>query len=290
MEGNTMNLTLRLGTPDDADRCGTICYEAFKAIAEHHHFPPDFPSPTVAAAIFVSRLSHACYYVLVAELDGRIVGSNVLDERSTVAGVGPITVDPTVQNRMIGRQLMQAALQRVAERHYPGVRLVQAAYHSRSLCLYTTLGFEVREPLVNLQGPPLAIHMPGYAVRRATEGDLDDCNALCRRIHGHDRSGELLEAIRDGTANVVEHGDRLTGYATVLGFPGHAVGESNADLKALIGAAAEFVGPGFLLPTRNGELFRWCLAHGLRVVQPMTLMSIGLYNEPRGVFLPSIIY
>jgi hypothetical protein len=185
---------------------------------------------------------------------------------------------------------MQAALQRVAERHYPGVRLVQAAYHTRSLCLYTTLGFEVRERLVNMQGSPLALHMPGYAVRRATEGDLDDCNALCRCIHGHDRSGELLEAITRGTATVVEHGERLTGYATVLGFSGHAVGESNADVKALIGAASEFVGPGFLLPTRNGELFRWCLAHGLRVVQPMTLMSMGLYNEPQGAFLPSIVY
>ena len=285
-----MPLTLRLGTPDDADRCGTICYEAFTAIAEHHQFPADFPSPAVAAANFARWLSHPGYYVVVAEQDGRLVGSNVLDERSTIAGVGPITVDPTVQNRTIGRQLMQAVLQRAAERHSPGVRLCQAAYHNRSLSLYTTLGFEVREPLVTLQGPPPAVQIPGHAVRRATEGDLAAGNALCRRIHGHDRGGELVEAIRDGTAAVVEHGDRLTGYATVLGFSGHAVGESNADLHALIGAASAFVGPGFLLPTRNGELFRWCLAHGLRVVQPMTLMSLGLYNEPQGVFLPSVIY
>jgi hypothetical protein len=156
--------------------------------------------------------------------------------------------------------------------------------------LYTTLGFEVRDPLVTLQGPPLAVPIPGHAVRPATEGDLADCDALCRRIHGHDRSGELLEAITDGTVTVVEHEGRLTGYATVLGFPGHAVGESNTELKALIGAAMAFVGPGFLLPTKNGELFRWCLAHGLRVVQPTTLMSLGLYNEPQGAFLPSILY
>jgi GNAT superfamily N-acetyltransferase len=285
-----MPLALRLGTPGDADRCGTICYEAFKTIAEHHQFPADFPSPEVAAANFARWLSHPGYHVVVAEQDGRLVGSNVLDERSTIAGVGPITVDPAVQNRTIGRQLMQAVLQRVAERHGPGVRLCQAAYHNRSLSLYTTLGFEVREPLVTLQGPPLAVKSPGYAVRRATEGDLDDGNALCRRIHGHDRSGELLEAITGGTATVVEHESRLTGYATVVGFSGHAVGESHADLKALIGAASAFVGPGFLLPTRNGELFRWCLAHGLRVVQPLTLMSLGLYNEPQGGFLPSIIY
>jgi GNAT superfamily N-acetyltransferase len=285
-----MPLTLRLGTPGDADRCGTICYEAFTAIAAYHHFPGDFPSPEVAAANLARWLSHPGYYVVVAEQDGHLVGSNVLDERSTIAGVGPITVDPAVQNRTIGRQLMGAVLQRVAERQGPGVRLCQAAYHNRSLALYTTLGFEVREPLATLQGPPPAVQVPGHAVRRATEGDLDDGNALCRRIHGHDRGGELLEAIRDGTATVVEHDGRLTGYATVVGFFGHAVGEGNADLQALIGAASAFAGPGLLLPTRNGELFRWCLGHGLRVVQPVTLMSLGLYNEPRGVFLPSIIY
>ncbi|HMP83599.1 MAG TPA: GNAT family N-acetyltransferase, partial [Verrucomicrobiota bacterium] len=64
----------------------------------------------------------------------------------------------------------------------------------------------------------------------------------------------------------------------------------NDDLKALIAAAGEIGGPGFLLPTRNGDVFRWCLSQGLRVTQPMTLMSHGLYNEPRGAFLPSILF
>ena len=62
------------------------------------------------------------------------------------------------------------------------------------------------------------------------------------------------------------------------------------DLKALIGAAPNFPGPGFLIPTRNSDLLRWCLENGLRLVQPMTLMSLGLYNEPDGAFLPSVLY
>jgi hypothetical protein len=110
------------------------------------------------------------------------------------------------------------------------------------------------------------------------------------QVHGHDRRGEVLDAIQQGTATVVEHGGRITGYATPIAFFGHAVGETNAELKALIGAAPAFPGPGFLLPTRNGELFRWCLDHGLRVVQQMTLMSVGLYNEPSCEFLPSVLY
>jgi hypothetical protein len=235
-------------------------------------------------------LAHPHIYAVVAELDGRVVGSNFIDERSIIAGIGPITVDPAVQNRAIGRELMQHVLARVAERRFPGVRLVQAAYHNRSLSLYTKLGFVVREPVSLIQGQALGIQIPGYVLRQAKVDDLGSCNQLCLRVHGHDRGGELRDAIKHGTATIVEHNDQIKGYATTVAFFGHAVGETNEELKALIGAAKEFLGPGFLLPTRNAELLRWCLEHGLRIVQPMTLMSIGLYNEPAGAFLPSILF
>lgn len=50
-------------------------------------------------------LSHGGFYSVVAEDAGNVVGSNFLDERGPIAGVGPITVDPASQNRTIGRQL-----------------------------------------------------------------------------------------------------------------------------------------------------------------------------------------
>ena len=284
-----MNLTLRPGTTADAEQCGQICYDAFKTLADAHNFPCDLPDPETATGFVSLFLSHPGFYGVVAEADGRIVGSNFLDERSSIAGLGPITVDPKVQNGTIGRQLMQHALDRVTESGRPGVRLVQAAYHNRSLCLYSKLGFEAREMLSNMQGPPLDVQLPGYTVRPATEDDLGACNEVCRRVHGNDRSGEVADTINQGTATVVEHAGRVTGYATAVGFTGHAVGESNEALKALIGAAPGFIEPGFLLPTRNGELLRWCLNHGLRVVQQMTYMSLGLYNEPSAPYLPSIL-
>ena len=66
--------------------------------------------------------------------------------------------------------------------------------------------------------------------------------------------------------------------------------ETTDDLKALIASADEFFGPGILVPLRNAELFRWCLDNGMRVFQPMTLMTIGVYNEPRGAYLPSVLF
>ena len=227
---------------------------------------------------------------MVAERGGRVIGSNFLDARSTIAGVGPITVDPQAQDAGTGRRLMQAVLDHARAERFPGVRLLQSAYHNRSLSLYTTLGFNVREPVVVLQGRPIGGSVPGYAVRAATEGDLEACNRVCVAVHGHDRGGELRDAIRLGAAAVVEHAGRITGYTTAVALFGHSVGETSEDLRALIIAAPEFGGPGFLLPARNGDLYRFCLSRGLRVVQVMTLMALGLYNEPAGAYLPSVLY
>jgi predicted N-acetyltransferase YhbS len=274
----------------DAKECGRIQYEAFKSIAAQHNFPADFPSVEIATDLVTMLLSHPRFYSVVAELDGRTVGCNFLDERAAIAGIGPVSVDPPVMNSAIGRQLMRAVMNRAAERHFPGVRLLQIAWHYRSLPLYAKLGFEIRETVSGLQGPPLHLRIPGYEVRTAGEADLAACNQLCSRVHGHDRAGELADAVRDGTANIVERLGRITGYSTAIGWFHHAIGETNDDLKALIGAAPAFPGPGFLLPSRNGELFRWCLANNLRIVAQATLMTIGLYNEPAGPYLPSILY
>lgn len=149
---------------------------------------------------------------------------------------------------------MQAMLDRAAAAKMVGVRLVQDAFHNRSLALYTSLGFVTREPLSVMQGRPLNLRLPGYEVRAGTDADLDSCNALCRRVHGFDRRAELYDAIGQNSARVVEHVGRITGYATDIGFFAHAVGETNEDLRALIGSAAAFKGPGFIVPTRNHDL------------------------------------
>ena len=285
-----MNLIMRPGKPEDAKACGAICYKAFKSIADAHNFPPDFPDTELAGGLMNYSFSSSGVYSVVAEADGQIVGSNFLWESRFIGGVGPITVDPTCQNTAVGRKLMEQVLQRAEDLKLAGVRLVQAAYHNRSLALYTKLGFDVREPLSVMHGAALNISFPGYSVRAGNEADLDSCNQLCYQIHGHDRSHEIAGAIKAGSFFVVEYDGVISGYTTQVGFLGHTIAATNTGLKALIGASANFSGPGFLLPSRNAEVLRWCLQSGLRIIQPMTLMSKGLYNDPAGAFLPSVLY
>jgi predicted N-acetyltransferase YhbS len=281
---------VRPALPEDSPICGEISYRAFSAINAAHNFPCDFPGPETSAALLSGMFSSPGLYCVVAEIEGRIVGSNVLDERSVIAGVGPLSVDPDVQNHGVGRKLMQVVMDRANERRAAGVRLVQAAFHNRSLSLYASLGFDVREPLSCVQGRPLERNIPGCVVRAAQSADLDACNLLSRQVHGFDRGAELAQGIQDKTAVVVERAGRITGYASGLAFFSHATAETNLDMQALLASAESFAGPGILLPSRNTALLRWCLANGLRVVQPMTLMSMGLYNQPAGAWFPSISF
>lgn len=283
-------VVVRPATPDDVAASAQICYQAFSTINAQHNFPCDFPHADAAIGLLSGMFGKPGFYGVVAEVDGRIVGSNVLDERSVIAGVGPITIDPAAQNLGIGRKLMQAVLDRADAQRAAGVRLVQAAFHTRSLSLYASLGFDIREPLSCLQGPSMKRTIAGCTARPATAADVERCNSVSRQVHGFERGTELAQAIQQNTALVVERAGRVTGYASSVSFFGHTTAETNLDLQALIAGADSFGGPGLLLPSRNTAMLRWCLANGLRVVQPMTLMSIGLYNEPAGAWLPSVTF
>lgn len=285
-----MNLHFRECQNEDAPACGEICFTAFKTVANRHNFPEDFPNPEVTTGMLTGLISHPGFYGVLAELDGKIVGSNFLDERSSIAGVGPITISNGLQNKNIGKELMIKVIDRANKKEFAGVRLLQAAYNNSSLSLYAKLGFNVQDSLAAMQGPPISHKIEGYAVRAALKEDLDACNMLCEYVHGHNRSGELSDAIQQGTALVVEHDDNIVGYSTGLAYFGHSVAESNEGLKALISAVDQFQGTGILVPITNHELFRWCLKNKLRVVHVMSLMSIGLYNQPNGSYLPSILY
>ena len=287
-----MEITLRPAAPGDAGECGRIIYEAFEGVAGRHGFRPDFPSVEVATGFVSGFIADPSVYGVVAEGEGRVVGSNFLSEWDSIRGVGPITVDPGVQARGTGRRLMEAVIER--GRAGAGVRLVQDTYNTASLSLYASLGFDVKEPLAMLEGSVAAGVPAGFEVRRMSEEDLGEVKALCRGVHGFDRVGELKSLWPALLPFVAVRGGRVTAYASAPNSwaLGHAVAEGDEDMRALLAGAGRQSGAplSFLLPTRQAELFRWCLGRGLRVVKTMTLMAMGGYAEPRGSFVTSVLY
>jgi predicted N-acetyltransferase YhbS len=289
-----MDITLRRATPADHADVARIVFDAFGWIAREHNFPPDFPGPQVAEGMARMALSHPKWFGVVAESEGRIVGSNFLDQRDAIAAVGPITVDPVAHCKGVGRRLMRAVIDRARESGAPGTRLVQEPHNTISLPLYASLGFDVKEPLAMMTGKVRIGPSAGATVRPVTADDLAACADLCRRVHGFDRTNELRDALAHFRPHLVERGGRITAYASAPAFwiANHGVAETEDDLHDLLaGASAAFAEPlALLLPIRQADVFRWCLAHGLRYVKPMTLMAMGEYHEPKGAFWPSVGY
>src|ERR1700722_12593727 len=118
------DLTIRAAAAEDGPACGKICYYAFFAISAAHGFPCDIPAPEAAIGLLTMMFSTPGFYAVVAECDGRIVGSNVLAEQGVINGVGPVTIDPGLQNAGVGRRLMQAVMDRANRNGAAGIRLV----------------------------------------------------------------------------------------------------------------------------------------------------------------------
>jgi hypothetical protein len=232
------------------------------------------------------------YGIVAEDKNGKFLGSNFLWEHDSIKGVGPITVDPDIQAKGVGRRLMEAVIER--GKNAPGIRLVQDAFNTASMSLYASLGFEVVEPLVIMQGNPISESSSNIQVRPLEEKDYDESAELCRKVHGFDRKNELKQIAQMFPSFVAVRENRIVAYATapIMWQLNHAVAETTEDMQALLASAARQLGQplSFLLPTRQAELFRWCLSQKLRVVKPMTLMAMGSYQKPQGCFLPSVLY
>lgn len=287
-------MKIRQVTAADTGNVAQVIYEAFGMIADRHNFPRDFPSLESAVGMAEMAINNPYVQGFVAEnSDGRFLGSNFLWTHNRFAGVGPITVAPGAQASGVGRALMQAVID--AGQEAAGIRLVQDAFNTTSLSLYASLGFKVVEPLVLMQGILQGEPSQETLVRPLTEKDFDECAELCEQVHGFDRSREMAQFAQMLPGVVAERDNRIVAYAMapIVWHANHAIAANNEDMQNLLLGAGQMTGGqplAFLLPIRQAELFRWCLSRGLRVVKPLNLMVMGDYQEPRGCYMPSVVY
>jgi hypothetical protein len=144
-----------------------------------------------------------------------------------------------------------------------------------------------------MSGTPSGEPAGDVEVRPLTEDDLDECTALCTKVHGFARTGALRDSIGPFSPFAAVRDGRIVAYASTLNFwpMAHGVAKNEEDMKALLlGAAAQVEEPiALLVPLRSG-LFRFALEQGLRGVKPMNVMARGAYQEPEGAWFPSVLY
>ncbi len=283
---------IRPVTESDTIHVGRIMYDAFRGIAEAHGFYPDLHDVENGVRLADTFIASPTMFGVVAEQDGHIVGSNFLAEGDPIRAVATLTVDPRFQGRGVGRALMAAVLERAETA--ASVRLVADAFNVRSVPLYASMGFEVKEPLLVMRGTCRSGPLPSYVTRPLVADDLANCATLADKVYGAERTAELRNAINLFKPFVVETDGRVRGYlsSATLWLANHGIAETESDLRALIaGASAVIDEPiSFLLPIRQASLFEWCISEGLRVVKPMVLMAKGEYHQPGGAWFPSVSY
>jgi len=249
------------------------------------------PTLEIATRFIRSKLEHPRCHGYVAEKDGYVVGSVFVTgvDDCPAGAIGPLTVEPAYEGG-VGAALMHEAVAEAARMGIAQLRLIQSPTHLRSLALYTKAGFDLREPLLVVTNTALTHAADTSGLRRATFGDDSDCACLCRKAYGFSRTVELSEAIGNHTATVLERSDRIVGYACSVGFRGHAVASTVEDLMVLVAHAPKSLGPGLLVPTRNGALLRWLFRNGARALWPAAILSIGDFYEPTTPYLPSMLF
>jgi GNAT superfamily N-acetyltransferase len=284
-----MPLELMPLQPGQVPELARICHDAFGDLHDRHAVARYIPDIATAEMILSQLAARPDYSGVVAVLDGRAVGSNFLLHADAVAGIGPITVDPAIQGRGIGRALMEWVLAERERRGIADVRLFQEAINTTSLSLYTRLGFVWRAAATAMQPTPAASDDP--TIRSIGTGDLEAVRRLSEATYGFSRAGDAERLLAAGIPGFLrEREGRAVGYRIVSLF-GHAGAESEDDLLALIAHSARHAPPPlarFLCPLHRPELFRRCLEAGHRALKQLSYLSHGDYREPAGAYLPSI--
>lgn len=266
-----------------------ICYEAFSELQVRHAVPCDIPDLETGMLIISHVASRPDYTGVVATIDDRVVGSNFLLHSDSIAGIGPLTVDPQVQSRGVGRALMQWVMEEANQRGIRQTRLFQETINTTSLSLYTSLGFTWRDSAALMRVNPANSDDP--SIRPLTTADLDMVKSLSLQAYGFSRAGDAAQLLAAQFPGFLrEREGRAVGYFISSLF-GHAGAETDDDLLALIAHAARHIPPAmalFICPLSRPHLFRRALAMGHRTLKMLSYMSLGEFTEPTGVYLPSI--
>ena len=90
---------IRKAEPADTEACARICFQAFGGFHDDHRFPTGLPGARSRDGIDGGWIPHPRSGESSPSSTARIVGSNFLDERDPIRGVGPITVDPEARTR-----------------------------------------------------------------------------------------------------------------------------------------------------------------------------------------------
>ncbi|MEO5884779.1 MAG: GNAT family N-acetyltransferase, partial [Candidatus Limnocylindrales bacterium] len=168
-------------------------------------------------AWFTFAVGHEACDVVVADVDGEIVGSGVTTRNGSVAWIGTIWVAPGWRGRGLGRKLTEAT---IAAAESAGARTLVLVATEAGRPLYERLGFRVTTTYQTMEAPGRLgqeVSAPGSASPGSADGGSTAGPGAGReaRVVRAFRPADLAAMIRlDAAATGEDRGLLLAAFAT----------------------------------------------------------------------------
>lgn len=303
------SIIMRPATEADIESIAQICQDAFAAFNSYYGQPNTWPpreENDLSKQIAEWKTSHQCIeYVVAVSVDSEgneieVLGSNGIDLRDSVGGIGIISVKTTSQTQGLGRVLMKSVMEMGQKRGVERMSLMVDGMNHGAFGLYTSLGFNVVEFCVWLdglvsdeeeEGALQRAEASGITVRRMGQDDVLNCNCLFETSFGFSRVNGIRDSRADklkDTALVAARAtgqgkEDIVGYTTMLNASGHYLAQNGEILEAMIAFGSRMLKSNSMLPSlsfhlmarHNPLVLRWALKVGFRIKRNYIWMSWG---------------
>jgi hypothetical protein len=272
-------LDIRPPTLADVDAVAVQMCDAFDGFNHSVGLSNEFTSLAFGVWVVKMCTQYEQGLIAVRKSDGAIMGSVFVDETDVIGGAvgcGPWSAKWGALGSGVGRELVTRIVSQSLRHGAKSMRLIQIAANNASFSLYSSLGFDVREPVMAWKGllRPDFIEQEiakgaalGFSVRPMRFQDVQACDVLCKDCNGISRAGEMSGSFHNehnqGKPGAMEEAsatklvlttrvksplsavglcdsrgqERIVGYCTGLGAIDHAVTYTQEGMQFLIASA-----------------------------------------------------
>jgi GNAT superfamily N-acetyltransferase len=156
----------------------------------------------------------------VAELDGRIVGSNLLTNWGSFGFFGPLAVHPELWDKGVAKQLLEPTMEQFRAWGVRHAALFTFAHSAKHVNLYQKFGFWPRFLTAIMSRPAERGSVSWRAFSQLNDAEQKEALAACRELAdsiygGLDLSREIraIATLLLGETILLGSGDRLDGFA-----------------------------------------------------------------------------
>lgn len=237
---------------------------------------------------------------IVAEQDGKLMGSCFVHPRSTHISLGIVNTHPDAFGQGVARRMLDEAIT-WAERESKPLRLVSSAMNLDSYSLYTRAGFVPRMLFQDMLLPDIS-RLPAAdpRVRPVTSADIAALVVLEKEHVGLDRERDFTyfceNVLGIWSGSVWEENGEVGGFLFAVAHPAsNLLGPGFAKTEEIAAAllAAERRkhpdNPVFLVPAHCEVLIKTVYSWGARNCELHVAQVRGAWQEPTGIVFPSFL-